>query len=130
MCFFDIIFNIPDFISTKFDSINCYTINEVVLVTYTYDNSKNKLSIILDEEIDVNSCKTLRTIIDGYIMRYSPKICELDLEKVSFMDSSGIGFVVGRKNLADMLNCRFNVVNANPNIKKLMQLYDKAKRGV
>ena len=46
------------------------------------------------------------------------------------MDSSGIGFVVGRKNLADMLNCRFNVVNANPNIKKLMQLYDKAKRGV
>ncbi|MBR6529467.1 MAG: STAS domain-containing protein [Firmicutes bacterium] len=63
-------------------------------------------------------------------MRYSPKICELDLEKVSFMDSSGIGFVVGRKNLADMLNCRFNVVNANPNIKKLMQLYDKAKRGV
>ena len=114
-----------DFISTKFDSINCYTINEVVLVTYTYDNSKNKLSIILDEEIDVNSCKTLRTIIDGYIMRYSPKICELDLEKVSFMDSSGIGFVVGRKNLADMLNCRFNVVNANSNIKKLEKLQRK-----
>ncbi len=98
-------------------------------MTYTYDDSRSKLSIALDEEVDVNSCKTLRTIIDGYIMRYSPKVCELDLGKVSFMDSSGIGFVVGRKNLADMLNCKFNIVNANASVKKLLQLYDKAKRG-
>ena len=129
MCFFDNIFIIYNFVSTNFDYINCYTISEVILVTYTYDDNRSKLSIVLDEEIDVNSCKTLRTIIDGYIMRYSPKVCELDLEKVSFMDSSGIGFVLGRKNLADMLNCKFNVVNANSNVKKLMQLYDKARRG-
>ena len=47
-------------------------------MTYTYDVNKQKLKVILDEEIDVNSCKTLRTIIDGNIMKYSPKVCELD----------------------------------------------------
>ena len=94
---------------------------------YTYDEIKNKLKIILDEDIDVNSCKTLRTIIDGYIMRYSPKVCEMDLEKVSFMDSSGIGFIAGRQNLAKMLDCKFVLSNANTNIKRIMQMYEKAR---
>ncbi len=97
---------------------------------YTYDEIRNKLKIILDEEIDVNSCKTLRTIIDGYIMRYSPKVCELDLEKVSFMDSSGIGFITGRQNLAKLLDCKFVLSNANSNIKRMMQIYEKAKGSV
>ncbi|MBR6689305.1 MAG: STAS domain-containing protein [Clostridia bacterium] len=96
-------------------------------MTYTYDVNKQKLKVILDEEIDVNSCKTLRTIIDGYIMKYSPKVCELDLEKVPFMDSSGIGFIAGRQNLAKMLDCKFVLINANTNIKRIMQMYEKAK---
>ena len=97
---------------------------------YTYDEIKKKLKIMLDEEIDVNSCKTLRTIIDGYIMRYSPKVCEIDLEEVSFMDSSGIGFIVGRQNLSKMLGCKFVLSNANANIKRIMQIYNKAKGSV
>lgn len=93
---------------------------------YTYDENKQKLRVSLDEEIDVNSCKTLRTIIDGYIMRYSPKIFEMDLAKVPFMDSSGIGFIAGRKNLANMLNCKFILCNVGNDIKKIMQMYEKA----
>lgn len=99
-------------------------------MTYTYDESRQKLTVRLDEEIDVSSCKTLRTIIDGYIMKYSPKTVELDLEKVPFMDSSGIGFIAGRQNLANMLNCKFVLSNVNGNIKRIMQMYDKAKRRV
>lgn len=99
-------------------------------MVYTYDESRQKLKIILDEEIDVNSCKTLRTIIDGYIIRYSPKICELDLAKVPFMDSSGIGFIMGRQNLVNMLSCKFVLSNVSSNIKKMLELYDKAKRRV
>ncbi len=99
-------------------------------MNYAYDENKRKLNISLDEDIDINSCKTLRTIIDGYIMRYSPKICELDMKQVGFMDSTGIGFVVGRKNLATMLGCKFVLTNCNGSIKKIMQMYDSAKKVV
>ena len=94
---------------------------------YEYDDEKNKLKIIFDEDIDVHSCKTLRTIVDGYIMKYSPKTCELDMKNVGFMDSSGLGFVVGRYNLASMLNCKIELSNAAANIQKMIQLYEKTK---
>ena len=94
---------------------------------HEYDNERNKLKIIFDEDIDVHSCKLLRTIVDGYIMKYSPSICELNMKQVEFMDSSGLGFVVGRYNLANMLNCKLIVTNANSNIHKMMQMYEKTK---
>ena len=37
---------------------------------YSYENGN--LSINLEEELDMKSCKVLRTIIDGYIMKYHP----------------------------------------------------------
>lgn len=54
----------------------------------------NKLVINLDEDIDMNTCRSLRTIVDGYILRYSPLECEIDMSKVGFMDSSGLGFIM------------------------------------
>ena len=52
---------------------------------YTYEETKKKLRIELDEDIDMDSCRSLRTIVDGYIIRYSPSICELDMSKVKFI---------------------------------------------
>ena len=40
---------------------------------YFYDDKLEKLSINLEEELDVKSCRVFRSIIDGYIMRYEPK---------------------------------------------------------
>lgn len=96
-------------------------------MTYEYDREKKKLKMIFDEDIDVNSCKTLRTIVDGYIMKYSPSVCELNMKNVSFMDSSGLGFVVGRYNLADMIGCKIIVTNTNASINKMLQLYEKTR---
>ena len=95
---------------------------------YTYDENKKKLKIELDEDIDMNSCKSLRTIVDGYIMRYSPDICEMDMTYVKFMDSSGLGFIMGRYNLAKMLGCNLVVTNPDNNIKKLLQMYENGKK--
>ena len=94
---------------------------------HEYDSERRKLKIIFDEDIDVNSCKTLRTIVDGYIMKYSPDVCELNMKDVGFMDSSGLGFVVGRYNLANMLSCKLLVTNTSSSIQKMLQLYEKTK---
>lgn len=89
---------------------------------YTYDKNNNKLNIFLDEDIDMNSCRTLRTIIDGYIMKYSPIECELNMSKVNFMDSSGIGFIMGRYNLLNMLGSKLVVRGTEGNIKEIINI--------
>lgn len=95
---------------------------------YEYEEKKNKLKIKLDEDIDMNSCRSLRTIVDGYIMRYSPSICEIDMSKVGFMDSSGLGFIMGRYNLAKMLDCKLVISNPDGSVKKLLQMYGEGKK--
>jgi len=96
---------------------------------YAYEETKKKLKIELEEDIDMESCRTLRTIVDGYIMRYSPNICELDMSLVKFMDSSGLGFIMGRYNLAKMLDCNLIVTNPDNNIRKLLEIY-KIENGI
>ena len=49
-----------------------------------YNFNEDVLNINLDEELDMNTCKTLRTVIDGYIMRYQPKEFVFDLSEVKF----------------------------------------------
>lgn len=90
---------------------------------YEYEESVKKLKIDLDEDIDMNSCRSLRTIVDGYIMRYSPIVCEIDMSKVKFMDSSGLGFIMGRYNLAKMLGCSLVLTHPDNSIKKLLAMY-------
>lgn len=96
---------------------------------YAYEESKKKLKIELDEDIDMDSCRTLRMIVDGYIMRYSPSVCELDMSAVRFMDSAGLGFIMGRYNLAKMLDCNLIVTNPDNNIRKLLEMY-KIENGI
>ena len=89
---------------------------------YEYDKEKECLMFKLNEEIDMSSCKTLRNIIDGYIMKYSPKECVLDLGEVNFMDSSGLGLIMGRYNLIKMLNSKMIILNPGEPIKKILSM--------
>ena len=87
---------------------------------YKYLNGK--LVIYLEEELDVSSCKTLRGIIDGYIMKFQPYELVLDLTDVKFIDSSGIGLILGRYNLVKLLDSKMKVVNASPSIQRVLEL--------
>ncbi len=92
---------------------------------YTYDNGN--LNINLDEELDMKSCKRLRTLIDGYIMRYQPEEFTVDLSKVKFMDSSGIGLLIGRYNLLKLLNSKMTIINPSSSIRRVLELSNVAK---
>ena len=91
-----------------------------------YDNKEESLKIKLNEEIDMNTCKTLRNIMDGYIMKYSPKECIIDLGAVNFMDSSGLGLIMGRYNLIKMLNSKMTILNPGEPIKKILSMTELA----
>jgi len=95
---------------------------------YTYDDEKSKLFLDLDEELDVSSCRSLRNIIDGYIMRYEPRELVINLTNVKFMDSSGIGLLIGRYNLLKLLDSKMTVINATKSIKRVLELSNIAKK--
>ena len=54
------------------------------------------LTAVLDGEIDHHCARSLREEIDQAILDYEPHQLRLDFEKVTFMDSSGIGLILGR----------------------------------
>lgn len=92
-----------------------------------YNKEEERLELKLTEEIDMSTCKTLRNIMDGYIMKYSPKECVLDLRDVNFMDSSGLGLIMGRYNLIKMLNSKMTIINPGEPIKKILSMTELSK---
>ena len=94
---------------------------------YEYNKEKESLKIELSEEIDMSTCKTLRSIMDGYIIKYSPKECILDMEKVNYMDSSGLGLIMGRYNLIKMMNAKMTLLNPGESIKKILSMTELEK---
>ena len=54
------------------------------------------LSVRIEGEVDHHSAVSLREEVDREILEVRPKRLELDLSGVSFMDSSGIGLIMGR----------------------------------
>ncbi len=55
---------------------------------------EGKLTILLTGEIDHHRAKSYIQTISAKIEAYSPRICVLDFEEVTFMDSSGIAVVI------------------------------------
>lgn len=87
---------------------------------YKYEDEN--LNLNLDEELDMKSCKLLRTVMDGYIMKYQPRECIIDLSEVKFMDSSGIGLILGRYNLLKLIDSKMTIINPSGSVKRLLEV--------
>lgn len=76
----------------------------------------------LEGEIDHHSAGELRREIDEAVERDGPTMLVLDFKDVTFMDSSGIGLVMGRYKLLKPLGAELHVTNTSPQIGKVMKL--------
>lgn len=68
-----------------------------------YEKKEKKLLFKIDEEIDHYNCEKIKKRADYEIEIHIPKKVIFDLENVTFMDSSGIGMLIGRYKLEAML---------------------------
>lgn len=73
-------------------------------------------------EIDHHGAGKLREEIDTMLERNHPDTLILDFREVTFMDSSGIGLVMGRYRLIREWNGSVEIHNPAPSIKKVMRL--------
>ncbi len=88
----------------------------------TIECEENKVTAFISGDIDHHISISLRRDIDLAIERNSPKMLVLDFGKVSFMDSSGIGLVMGRYKKMQILGGKVKVVNTPSHIKKVMKI--------
>lgn len=80
------------------------------------------LTAKISGEIDHHSALWLRMDIDTAIVEKHPKILALDFKEVSFMDSSGIGLVMGRYKLMKEQGGETLLTNLPEGIEKVMLL--------
>ena len=88
----------------------------------TYYKKDKHLVFEIEEEIDECSVQNLKRMMDNEIQRYMPKEVIFDFSNVSFMDSAGIGLVIGRYKLIDMIGGELKVANVNLQIQKIFEM--------
>lgn len=86
------------------------------------ENNGELMLVYLSGEIDHHTAKPLREQIDDAILLHRPRCLLLDFQRVSFMDSSGIGLVLGRYRLMQNYRGTVEVRHVSKQTKKMMQL--------
>lgn len=76
----------------------------------------------LSGEIDHHNAKELRTQLDKFIISAQPPELVMDFKNITFMDSSGIGLIMGRSKLMKECGGRLEVRNSQPYIKRILKL--------
>lgn len=87
-----------------------------------FKKSGNSLIVRLDGEIDDESAKKIRMKIDVEYDEQLAKDIIFDLSRVSFMDSTGIGMIIGRYKRAAALGGQVKVFGAGRVVKRIIEL--------
>ena len=88
----------------------------------TYEVRENTLIVRVGGEIDHHSAVLVRTGIDQRIAAERPARVMLELSAVDFMDSSGLGLIMGRFALVKQYGGTLAVLDPSPAVVKIMKL--------
>jgi len=83
---------------------------------------ENYLMIRMPEEVDHHQAASLSKKADEYIMQGPVKHIVFDFEDTHFMDSSGVGVVVGRYKKVSCFGGKVFAINADKQIMRIIQL--------
>ena len=87
-----------------------------------YNKKDKQLIFKINEEIDECEVQKIRRKLDNEIERYMPKEVIFDFCNVSFMDSAGIGLIIGRYKLINMIGGELKIANVNTQIQKIFEM--------
>lgn len=88
----------------------------------TYYKEDKLLIFKITEDIDECCVQKIRRKLDNEIERYLPKRVVFDFDEVSFMDSAGIGLLIGRYKLATMVGAKVEMTNVSLSVKKIFEM--------
>jgi len=88
----------------------------------SFDIIGEYMIITMDRELDHHNAEQIRKLVDKYICSGNVKNIIFDFENTEFMDSSGIGVIVGRYKMVSPLNGKISVVNIGPSVDRIFLL--------
>ncbi|MDR1773565.1 MAG: anti-sigma F factor antagonist [Clostridioides sp.] len=91
------------------------------MFTHTIDN-KILLIRFTCSELDHHISNEVRDELDSIINKNQIKVIVFDFEKINFMDSSGIGVIIGRYKKIASDGGRVSVINVNERVRKIFDL--------
>ncbi len=115
----------------------CYYINPPNQLTskrkYTMIETKfnnNVLTAFIKGEIDHDSAAKIRSEVDAAAHTLKPRVLCLDFGGVSFMDSSGVGLVMGRYRQMKLLGGALRVKNYSDSVYRIFAMSGLEALGV
>lgn len=84
--------------------------------------SEEGMTVYLKGEIDHHTAKEMRENIDSLIQTKKPSMLRLDFSGVAFMDSSGIGLIMGRYRMMKLYGGEIKAVNVPKELERIMKL--------
>lgn len=87
-----------------------------------YFEDEKILLVELKEDIDHHRTQEIRNKLDGEIRRRMPYKLVFDFSDIGFMDSAGIGMILGRYNLMRMIGGKVEVGNMKSQVKRILEM--------
>lgn len=108
-------------------------------MTVSFEHVERLLIVKINGDIDHHTCEEIRSGIDKEISLKNPKSILFDMDSVGFMDSSGIGVLIGRYKLISGNGGKAGMINVKPPVKrlceicglqKIIQIYQNKKQAI
>jgi stage II sporulation protein AA (anti-sigma F factor antagonist) len=87
-----------------------------------FDRNEDKMIVYLIGELDHHSAEEVRNKIDDRIEREKIAKLIMNFSGVTFMDSSGIGVVIGRFKKLSLKNGVVSIAEVNDNVRRVFEL--------
>ena len=87
-----------------------------------FDEEEKTLIFKVNEEIDDCKVHEIRRKADYEIQRYMPKRVIFDFDKVTFMDSAGIGLIMGRYKFISLIGAKLELANLTNSIRRIFEM--------
>ncbi|AFV01513.1 Anti-sigma F factor antagonist (spoIIAA-2) [Dehalobacter sp. UNSWDHB] len=83
---------------------------------------RQTLHLYLEGELDMKNASELKSVIDLDIEKKGVRTVILHLDDLHFIDSSGLGVILGRYKKLLPLEGKLKIANAPPHIYRIMEL--------
>jgi stage II sporulation protein AA (anti-sigma F factor antagonist) len=85
-------------------------------------NTGERITAGIAGDIDHHSAADIRTEIDAALENSTPRVLILDFSGVKFMDSSGIGLILGRMRVLEGFGGKLFIKNVTGHAEKIVKL--------
>lgn len=92
-----------------------------------YEQTNQGLTVLLPKEIDHHTADGIRQEVDRRIVQDGVSAIIFDFKNTTFMDSSGIGLLMGRYKMVSYVGGSICATGTNEKIKKLLCLANVQK---